>query len=225
MKKQHIIEVNESFCIGCGICKEDCPSNNIMINDKKAIIKTQDCIKCDHCAAICPKQAITLTGFDDEAIEFTKQTTVDSNELLMELKSRRSIRKFKDKKVPIEVIQQIIEAGRFTPTAKNAQDISYVILDKSKDESEKIEVKFFKKIKPVIGLFMKSANEVNIDDDFFFKKSPVVIMVVTKDKISGSLAASNMAFSKEQRSKCITSNYNDSNTFMYSNIYSYKHYI
>ncbi|MDU2146574.1 MAG: nitroreductase family protein [Paeniclostridium sordellii] len=197
MKKQHIIEVNKDLCIGCSLCKNDCPVNNIIIKDKKSVIKNQDCIKCGHCAAICPTGAITLTGFDEEPIEYSKQPTLNPDELLMAIKSRRTIRKFKNKKVSKEIIKQIIEAGRFTPSAKNTQDVSYIVLDNNKDKYEKTAVKFFRKIKPIISLFMKSAKEVEIDDDFFFKKAPIAIMVVTKDKISGSLAASNMALMAE----------------------------
>ena len=197
MKEQHIIEVNKDLCIGCGLCKNDCPVNNIIIKDKKSVIKNQDCIKCGHCAAICPKEAITLTGFDEPPIELSKQHILDSDELLMAIKSRRTIRKFKNKKVPSEIINQIIEAGRFTPSAKNAQDVSYIVLGEDKSKYEKIAVKFFRRIKPIVSLFMKSAKEVTIDDNFFFKKAPIAIMVVTKDKISGSLAASNMSLMAE----------------------------
>ncbi len=197
MKEQHIIEVNRDICIGCGLCKNDCPVNNIIIEDKKSVIKNQDCIKCGHCSAICPTAAITLTGFDDEPIEIRNQTTVDSNELLMAIKSRRTIRKFKNKEVPSEIIQQIIEAGRFTPSAKNSQDVSYIVLGEDKRKYEEIAVKFFRRIKPIVSLFMKSAKEVTIDENFFFKGAPVAIMVLTKDKISGSLAASNMALMAE----------------------------
>ena len=198
MKEQHIIEVNKDLCIGCGLCKNDCPANNITIKDKKSVIKNQDCIKCGHCSAICPTAAITLTGFDDEPIEIIKnETTLDSNELLMAIKSRRTIRKFKNKEVPSEVIQQIIEAGRFTPSAKNSQDVSYIVLGEDKSKYEEIAVKFFRRIKPIVSLFMKSAKEVTIDENFFFKGAPVSIMVLTKDKISGSLAASNMALMAE----------------------------
>lgn len=197
MKEQHIIEVNNELCIGCGLCKNDCPVNNIYIKNKKSVIKGQDCIKCGHCVAICPTGAITMTGFDEPSIEFTKQPTLDSNELLIALKARRTIRKFKNKEVPSEVIQQIIEAGRFTPSAKNTQDVSYIVLDKNKEQYEEVAVKTFRKIKPIVSLWMKDAKEVTIDDNFFFKKAPIVIMVVTKDKISGSFAASNMALMAE----------------------------
>ncbi|MDB0440206.1 nitroreductase [Clostridioides difficile] len=197
MKYQHIIEVNKELCIGCGLCKNDCPVNNIVIENKKSVIKKQDCLMCGHCAAICPKEAITLTGFDEPPIELTNKPNLDSDELLMAIKSRRSIRKFKDKEVSSEIVKQIIEAGRYTPSAKNSQDVSYIILDNKKAMYEKEAVKFFRKIKPIANIAVKYSKEVEIDDNFFFKHAPIAIMIVTKDKISGSLAASNMALMAE----------------------------
>lgn len=197
MKKQHLIEVNNNLCIGCGLCKNDCPVNNIIIEDKKSIIKTQECLKCGHCVAICPKYAIMMTGFDDEPIEFAKQPTVDSDELLIVLKAKRSIRKFKDKEISKDIIEQIIQAGRFTPSAKNSQDVSYIVLEENKGKYEEIAINMFRKIKPIVGLFMKDAKEVAIDDNFFFKKAPTVILVVSKNEVNGSLAASNMSLMAE----------------------------
>ena len=197
MKKEHLIEINSALCIGCEQCVHDCPANNIKIENNKAVIKNQSCIKCAHCEAICPKAAVTITGFDEAPIELGEQPKVEPDELLMAIKARRSIRKFKDTKVPDAVIQQIIEAGRFSPTAKNAQDIMYVVLAKDKMKYEAVAVEFFKKIKPVVSLVMKSAKEIEIDDNFFFKQAPLVILVVTKDEVSGSLAASNMALMAE----------------------------
>ena len=46
--------------------------------------------------------------------------------------TRRSIRKFLDKEIEKEKIEKIIEAGRWTPTGKNAQDVSYIVIDKKK---------------------------------------------------------------------------------------------
>ena len=42
--------------------------------------------------------------------------------------NRRSIRKYSDKKVPKEMIEQIIDAGRVAPSAKNRQPWKYVVL-------------------------------------------------------------------------------------------------
>lgn len=33
--KEHIIQVDKSLCIGCGLCKGDCPVNNIIIKEKR----------------------------------------------------------------------------------------------------------------------------------------------------------------------------------------------
>lgn len=197
MKEQHIIEVNKDLCIGCSLCKNDCPVNNITIQDKKSVIKTQDCLKCGHCVAVCPKTAITMTGFDEKPIELIRQPAVNSDELLMALKAKRTIRKFKNKEIPTAIIEQIIQAGRFTPTAKNAQDVSYIVLGENKTIYEEVAVKMFRKIKPIASIFMKDAKEVDIDDNFFFKKAPTVIMVVSKNKVNGSFAASNMSLMAE----------------------------
>ena len=197
MKYQHIIEVNKDLCIGCELCKNDCPVNNIIIENKKSVIKNQDCLMCGHCAAICPKEAITITGFDEPPIELTNKSNLDSDELLMAIKARRSIRNFKDKEVSSEIVKQIIEVGRYTPSAKNSQDVSYIVLDNKKGTYEKEAVKFFRKIKPIADIVVKHSKQVPIDDNFFFKHAPIAIMIVTKDKISGSLAASNMALMAE----------------------------
>ncbi len=197
MKYKHTIEVNKNLCIGCELCKNDCPVNNIIMENKKSVIKNQDCLMCGHCTSICPKKAITMTGFDEPPIEITNNQKLDSDELLMAIKSRRSIRKFKDKDVPLEIIKQIIEAGRYTPSAKNSQDVSYIVLDNKKEVYEKEAVKFFRRIKPIADIAVKHSKEVTIDDNFFFKHAPISIMIVTKDKISGSLAASNMALMAE----------------------------
>lgn len=41
---------------------------------------------------------------------------------------RRSIRKYSDKQVPKEMIEQIIDAGRMAPSAKNRQPWRYIVL-------------------------------------------------------------------------------------------------
>ena len=42
--------------------------------------------------------------------------------------SRRSVRKYENKKIPQEVINQILEAGRQAPSAANKQPIRFVVV-------------------------------------------------------------------------------------------------
>lgn len=59
------LKISDS-CIGCGLCSELCPMNNIKIVDKKAKAGNQ-CTMCYRCISHCPKQALTLVG--DKIIE------------------------------------------------------------------------------------------------------------------------------------------------------------
>lgn len=188
----HIIKIDKDLCIGCKKCINDCPSKNIELINKKANIIEDKCLFCGHCQGICPKGAIYITGYSEE-VETKEKVILNPDTLMEAIKTRRTIRNFKEDGVEDYIIKQIIEAGRYAPTAKNAQDVSFVIIDNKKDEFEKIAVSKFRKLKKVAGIFSKSAKRVDIDDDFFFKGAPLVILVIAKSEIDGSIAAQNMA--------------------------------
>lgn len=194
---EHLIEVDKEKCIGCNMCVKDCPMKNIEVENKKAEIKSQHCMKCGHCTAVCPKGAISISGYSEDPVEIKEQPKVNSEKLYEAIKFRRSIRHFKKDAIDKEIIDKILEVGRYTPTARNDQDVSYIILDNKLKEAESLAVKFFKKVQPLIGLFYKPAKTMKIDEDFFFKKAPIAIVVVSKNKINASLAASNMALMAE----------------------------
>ena len=50
--------INKKLCIGCGICKNNCPVDAIVIKDKKAQINKTKCIRCYCCQEFCPKLAV-----------------------------------------------------------------------------------------------------------------------------------------------------------------------
>lgn len=195
--KEHRIEVDTAKCIGCGMCRRDCPASNISITNKKAVIESQACIKCGHCVAVCPKAAVSMTGFDEPPMEFKKPTVLDPQQLLDAIRTRRTIRQFKNQPVAPEVIAQIIEAGRLTPSGENAQDVSYIELKDHIERYEKMAVRFFRRLLPFARLVNPMAKNKEIDDHFFFNKAPAVIVIVAKDEINGALAASNMALMAE----------------------------
>lgn len=195
--KEHRIQVDRAKCIGCGMCRRDCPADNISITDKKAVIKSQACIKCGHCVAVCPKGAVSMTGFKEPPVEIQKSVILDPQQLMDALRTRRSIRQFKKQSVAQEVTVQIIEAGRLTPSGENAQDVSYIVLKDNMEQFEKMAVRLFKRLLPIARLINPMAKNKEIDDHFFFHGAPVVIMIVAKDKINGALAASNMALMAE----------------------------
>lgn len=194
---EYKIIVDSDKCIGCGLCKTVCAAHNIEIKDKIANVITDSCIYCGHCSAVCPKKAITVIGYAEGQVENVAKTRLNPDEVLEVIRFRRSIRNFKDKKIPQDIIDQILEAGRLTHTAKNLQDVSFAVLDKEKNNIEKLAVRFFRKIKRIANVFSKMARSIDIDDKFFFFDAPIVIAVFAKDKVNGILAAQNMEFVAE----------------------------
>lgn len=194
------INVNKDDCIGCSICVNDCPHHAIILNDKKAEMVLQNCLECGHCVAICPKNAISMDGYDmNEVLEYdSDKFAVKSDSLLNSIKFRRSIRKYKKIDVASEMVEKIIEAGRFTPSGSNKQSIRYAVVEHPENNIEKDAVKTFLKLKmitDIVGRFVKlpyDTKKYKIGEGFFFHGAPAVILVISDDTVDAAMASTNM---------------------------------
>ena len=186
--KQHTI-IDKAKCIGCGLCVSDCVSQCIKIENGKAQVNEPFCIGCGHCYAVCPKNAVTLQGWGEPVAEPSKEP-VSPEALMGMMKRRRSVRQFQDKPVPQEVIDQLLEAARYCPTAENHQVVEYIILDEKKAEAEAMAVAGFRKAKKLLDKIVPIMANQEVDDHFFFKNAPLVIIVTNKAGMDDGLAAS-----------------------------------
>jgi len=196
-KEMNQVVINKEKCIGCGLCKKDCVGFDIDIVDGKAVAAGISCILCGHCEAVCPQNAVSISGYSDSVSEYSEQVRLNPYELMAAIKTRRTIRQFKDQEIPQNIIDLIIEAGRLAPTGINAQGTSYIVLKNKKAECEAVAVKIFGGLVKIVRKFVPAIKNMTIDENFFFKKAPLVIVVLGKDKVSSSLAAENMAFMAE----------------------------
>ena len=186
---RHHIKIDREKCIGCGLCEGDCVAHNIALEDGQARVRAQDCILCGHCAAVCPKEAVTISGYGEKPVP-DKGGRLDPESLLEVIRCRRTIRQFQDREIPEAVLAQVLEAGRMTHTAKNMQDVSFIVLDREKAKIEQMAVRLFRRLKP------SGAAQPDRRSLFLFH-APIVIVIAAKAPIDGALAAQNMEFVAE----------------------------
>lgn len=131
------------------------------------------------------------------------------NPIIKNIKERRSIRKYKDKKISKKLINDIIEAGRYAPSSHNSQPWRFIVIDnkkKIKELSDFMKNWFRKRL--ALGFFIsffnkKIKNELEIakkrsfaEQDLFFYNAPLLILICAKPGRftvkDCSLAAQNM---------------------------------
>jgi nitroreductase/NAD-dependent dihydropyrimidine dehydrogenase PreA subunit len=203
--------VNKKKCVGCGKCVGDCFVNDIVMSEKKALIKNEACIKCGHCVAICPENAVSTDEYDmEDVLEYSKKNfEIDEDKFLNFMKFRRTVRKFKDKEVSEKKLLQLIEAGRFSPTASNKQSVSYIIVREARKQLAALALESLKKkgelmlgderedalLKRYAASWIKMHDEYKADPvngDRLFFNAPAVIVVAANTDIDGALASSRM---------------------------------
>jgi nitroreductase/NAD-dependent dihydropyrimidine dehydrogenase PreA subunit len=159
--------VDRSKCKQCKRCYDSCPSYGYVWGDDNYPVPngyggyTDACLNCWNCVAVCPHDAIRVEGlysvsegrhktyltkkmsyprpFGDkekrEYRDFEKQLT----EVERVIYTRRSNRLFNQKKpVPEELINRVLEAGRYAPSAGNNLPYKFLVLT-NKDVIKELE--------------------------------------------------------------------------------------
>ena len=129
-----MIEVNGAKCTGCGFCFDECPAGVFLLvpaprGGRTAQTRHADqCTICGHCVAICPEGAVTHGDMAEEDFEEGPKLTIPSEAMRAFLLSRRSTRAYREKAVPRDIIEQLIEAGTHAGTARNAQTENFLVI-------------------------------------------------------------------------------------------------
>ena len=148
--------LDEEKCNGCGRCVASCPVQLLVADEKRAQSNERydvfRCLTCENCAVACPEGAITIEddyrvpkGFWKNVHLFSGGKTApaplgeaggenfeDYRDELTETERviyrRRSNRLYKKKQLEPELIERIIEAGRFAPSAGNNQPWKFIVI-------------------------------------------------------------------------------------------------
>lgn len=198
-----MITIDKENCIGCGLCVEDCPADKLKLEDQKAVY-TPQCIQCGHCVAVCPRGAVSIPEYDMDGVEEYDRDrfALDPDRFLHAVKFRRSIRNYRDCPVEREKLTRILEAGRYTPTAKNRQACRFIVLQ---EELETFKDLLWEEIPGIAETikadlphyammfkFMYRNRRKDPADDALFFNAPVCLLIGSEDPLDGGLAAANI---------------------------------
>ena len=144
-----MIIIEKEKCIGCGLCAGDCLARVIMLKDGKAEI-VNDCFRCGHCVAICPAGAVHFEGDGYDMRDVEPVGTgfgIGAEAFLHAVKTRRTIRKYSKERPTRAELETILEAGRFSPTASNAQNVSYIVFTEGIEDLRALAMEELRKLK------------------------------------------------------------------------------
>jgi nitroreductase/NAD-dependent dihydropyrimidine dehydrogenase PreA subunit len=129
-----LLIIDRDKCKKDEFCIRECPATIIRFSDDDGFPELiergeERCIRCGHCVAVCPHGALSHADVPIESSpEIRSEFNINEAQAEQFLRSRRSVRVFKDKPVEKEKIQRLIEIARYAPTGGNSQMIEWTVI-------------------------------------------------------------------------------------------------
>ena len=115
------ITINAETCKACGTCADICPNRIMYKVDGAHVMNFHEsrmklCAGCGQCMAVCPTASIHVDGlsYEKDFVPLTDSGPFEDVFYKM-IESRRSVRNFKDKPVPRELLEKIASAITYSP--------------------------------------------------------------------------------------------------------------
>ncbi|MBP1715837.1 MAG: nitroreductase, partial [Deltaproteobacteria bacterium] len=131
--EMEIISVNHNRCNLCGICVETCGQHIFLMKEKEVRIQREEtCITCGQCVSVCPQEAIRHKGLNIQGfLPVREELKISPEQMYHFLRSRRSVRTFEPREVPREMLERLVDIGRYAPTGTNIQDVEFILIQQS----------------------------------------------------------------------------------------------
>lgn len=181
-----MFEIDKEKCIHCGLCIKDCSAKALEFDENKIPqIDEKRCFKCQHCLAICPTGALSVCGkYPQNSQDVLKH---DSENLLNLIKSRRSVRHYKQENLDLDKMQKLKDMLKFVPTGCNDHRLYFSFIDDIEVMNEfrgyvngKILDALTKKpVKAVADKFQRYTKAILNGEDIVFRGAPHLIVVST----------------------------------------------
>ena len=129
------LTINQEKCNKDGLCVKECPTGVIHMAEENTIpVATDDfkeyCLQCGHCVSVCPTGALSLDWLGPEqCLPIDGALKITGKQAEQFLRSRRSIRTFKDQPVEREKLEKLIQIAGYAPSAKNMQTWNWTVVE------------------------------------------------------------------------------------------------
>jgi len=127
------IKIDIANCTKCKECVKDCVAGLFYFDQD--LLRLNDsfedhCIECGHCEAVCPVNVIHLKFHEEGELEHSSvsEEVPMYNSFLNLVLKRRSIRRFKEKAIPKDLIEKLLEVGKYSPTGSNSENVYYTVV-------------------------------------------------------------------------------------------------
>ena len=109
------------------------------------------------------------------------------------IKSRRSTRKYKTQDVPEEMLNQVIEAGRYAPSGGNCQSTHFIVVKNKEIMAELADLvqQEFAGMEITPGLYKSIVNSINLSKTgkyVFHYNAPVLIITANQKDYGNNIA-------------------------------------
>jgi Fe-S-cluster-containing hydrogenase component 2 len=139
-----MITIDNGICTECGTCVRLLGRYCINKIDDKIEIDYSVCSECQKCIAVCPQMAFANNGKFPERIE--KPLRIKAEDFIELLKRRRSIKHFKDIKIPIEILKSVADVSQYAPTTNKKIEVIIIDDEKRIKQIDEAAMKFIRRI-------------------------------------------------------------------------------
>lgn len=200
-----IFRIDPEKCDNDGICALECPTHIInMTKQGPALIAGAEafCIQCGHCVAVCPKGAFGLeTLSPDQCMPIKNERLLTTDQTEHFLRSRRSVRRYKNRAVPTTILENALQIACCAPTASNRQIVKWLVVHQKPDVvkvgSHVIDwMRYVLKTRPQIAQLYNMENlilEWDRGRDMICRDAPMLVFAYASDEFASAAADCHIA--------------------------------
>jgi nitroreductase/NAD-dependent dihydropyrimidine dehydrogenase PreA subunit len=129
-----LFTIDRQKCDLCGLCVADCPGFVVAMSVADGFPSLaqggeERCIKCGHCVAVCPNGAFDHNLMRaEQCIEINRTLLPSPQSVEYFLKSRRSIRTYKEEPLDRKTLEKLIDIASYAPSGHNVQPVSWIVV-------------------------------------------------------------------------------------------------